>query len=321
MDHATNRLENILRRDLDGGASVRPAKSKLSAYLSSAYSLYEADLLGQTLMIAEPSEQGLTPKKLAKGSAALAKALRTDVVLYLLTLSSAQRRALLAEGQPFITRSGDYYLPQLALSFAAASDASIEEQRLFNPSQQLVFLYCLYADKDVVEQKEIAKALSMSAGSVSAALSLFVKLGLLDYVTGGATGRKKSYFVQNKRRLYEGGLPSFGSPIRQTIAAPVSLAGKSWLRSGLSALAEKSDLLPPEQLVFAISPEQAKELRAASDDSLERCIVQVLKYDPAVFSESGCVDPLTMLLTIDDHDERISLAIKQALGGCKWYQA
>lgn len=321
MDYVANKLENILRKDLDRDASVRPAEPKLSAYLSSFYDFYEVDLLGRPLMIASPSEQSLTPKKLAKGAAALAKALSADVALYLPALSSAQRRALLEEKQAFITQSGDYYLPQLALHFTEAYDAILEERKPFNPSQQLVFLYCLYADKDVVEQSAIAEALGISAGSVSSALSLFVDYGLLDYAIGGVTGRKKSYRVQDKRKLYEKGLSVFGSPIRKTIVAPVSLVSENWLKSGLSALADRSDLLPPESPVFAISPAQARDLNSADDGSLERCVVQVLKYDSIVFAKDGCVDPLTMLLTIDDQDERISLAIKQALKGCKWYQA
>jgi hypothetical protein len=46
----------------------------------------------------------------------------------------------------------------------------------------------------------------------------------------------------------------------------------------------------------------------------------VLKYNPALFAKNEHVDPLTTLLTLDDADERISIALKQALGGFEWYQ-
>lgn len=46
----------------------------------------------------------------------------------------------------------------------------------------------------------------------------------------------------------------------------------------------------------------------------------MLRFDPSVFAKDGRVDPLTMLLTIDEEDERISIALRQALGGYAWYQ-
>ena len=43
------------------------------------------------------------------------------------------------------------------------------------------------------------------------------------------------------------------------------------------------------------------------------------KNDPAPFTSQGRVDPLTMLLTVGEDDERISLALRQELRSCEWY--
>ena len=102
--------------------------------------------------------------------------------------------------------------------------------------------------------------------------------------------------------------------------APASVVRNDWPVSGLSALAELSDLLPPAEPSYAISPAQARLLPTVQDDSLERCTLHVLRFDPSVFAKDGRVDPLTMLLTIDEEDERISIALRQALGGYAWYQ-
>ena len=147
-----------------------------------------------------------------------------------------------------------------------------------------------------------------------------VKLGLLGYATGGKTGRKKTYFVRDMARFYRDGVGRFGSPVREVITAPESACDDGWLKAGLSALADCSDLLPPGRPEFAVSPAQAKRLASDGDGSAETCSVKVLRYDPAPFATQGRVDPLTMLLTIDEEDERISIALRQALGGCEWYQ-
>ncbi len=320
MTETTSIIEQALRQNIDQNAAIRPAaNAKLSAYLASAYNLYDVQLLGKTLVLAEPSETSSSPAKIAKRTNALSRSLEKPAVLYFTALSRPQRRSLIEIGQPFITREGDYYLPQLALSLSKKALSGISRERPFSPAQQAVFLYCLYAEKDI-SHPDIQSALNLSSGSISSALSLFVELGLLEFATSGKTGRKKNYRPRSKARFYYDGIKRFGSPVRETIAAPLSVAKKSWLKSGLSALAEQSDLLPPERPEFAVSPVQAKQIPPSSDDSANPCSIKVIKYDPAPFAAHGLVDPLTMLLTIDDEDERISLALKQALRSCEWYQ-
>lgn len=320
MTETASIIEQALRQNIDQNAAIRPAaNAKLSAYLASAYNLYDVQLLGKTLVLAEPSETSSSPAKIAKRTSALSKSLGKPAVLYFTVLSRPQRRALIEIGQPFITHEGDYYLPQLALSLSKKALSGISRERPFSPAQQAVFLYCLYAEKDI-SHPDIQSALNLSSGSISSALSLFVKLGLLEFATSGKTGRKKNYRPRDKARLYYDGIKRFGSPVREVITAPLPATETGWLKSGLSALAEQSDLLPPERPEFAVSPAQAKQIPLSSDDSASPCSIKVLKYDPAPFATHGLVDPLTMLLTIDDEDERISLALKQALRSCEWYQ-
>lgn len=219
-----------------------------------------------------------------------------------------------------MTIEGDFYLPQLSLLLTKKDAVPFEVRRSFNPAQQLVFLYCLYSGSAPISQTDVQKRTGLSSGSVSSALSRFVELGLLDFSVGGKTGRRKSYLANDKAAFYRNGISSFGSPVRETVVAPASVVQKGWPKSGLSALAERSDLLPPSEPSYAISAAQAKLLTIPQDESFERCTLHVLKYDPAIFAECGRVDPLTMLLTIGEEDERISMALRQVLGGCAWYQ-
>lgn len=320
MSEARRNIEQALRSNLDGNAAVYPLNAKLSAYLSSAYDLFEAKILGSVLVLALPVEGASDPMRAVKGMAMLGASLGMDVTACFPSLSRPQRRALIESGQAFITFEGDFYVPQLSLSLVRKSAAPLEVKRPFNPAQQLVFLCCLYSDAASISQIDVQKKTGLSSGSVSSALSLLVERGLLDCTVGGKTGRKKSYSVEDAALFYHNGIAAFGSPVKETVVAPASAAQSGWLKSGLSALAEQSDLLPPSERFYAISPAQARDLPAAWGDSLERCTVHVLRYDPSVFARDGCVDPLTMLLTIDEDDERISIALRQALGGCAWYQ-
>lgn len=320
MDRITKEIERFLRLNIDDGADVRPLEARLSVYLASAYDLFEAKVAGASLILAMPTDASSDPMKSAKGMAKLGESLNSDVTACFPSLSRPQRRELIKRGQAFMTVEGDFYLPQLSLSLAKKDAAPLEVKRPFNPAQQLVFLYCLYSDSTPISQVDVQKRTGLSSGSVSSALSLLVDLGLLDFSVGGKTGRRKSYLVNDKVAFFHSGISGFGSPIAETIIASASVVQEGWPKSGLSALAERSDLLPPSEPSYAISKAQAKLLSVFEDDSLERCALHVIRYDPAVFAEHGCVDPLTMLLTIDEKDERISIALQQALGGCEWYR-
>ena len=320
MNRTAKEIERVLRSNIDDGAHVQPLEARLSAYLASTYDLFEVKIVGVSLVLAMPTDASSDPINSVKGIPKLGESLDADVTVCFPSLSRAQRRELIKRGQAFMTVEGDFYLPQLSLLLSKKDAAALEVRRRFNPAQQLVFLYCLYSESEPISQADAQRRTGLSTGSVSSALSLFVELGLLDFSVGGKTGRRKSYLVNDKAAFFRNGIGGFGSPVSETIVAPVPVVQSGWPKTGLSALAERSDLLPPSEPSYAISKAQAKLLSASQDDSLERCTLHVLRYDPAVFAKRGCVDPLTMLLTIDEEDERISIALQQALGGCEWYQ-
>lgn len=312
-------IEQALHRDIDARASVRPLSAQLSPFLSGAYCLYEAELLGVSIVIARSKDGVAGRQKLAARASTLAKALGRPVTLYLTRISRPQRRSLIEAKQGFITPDGNYYLPQLSLLLSGNVDESVDVMRPLTPMQQAVFLHCLYADQPI-ELVNVQTALGVSSGSASPALSELKRIGLLECNVGGKTGRKKSYRIRDKKKYFEDGIKYFASPVREVIETPSSIVEDNWLKSGLSALSEVSDLLPPELPEYAISRKQAKAIPTNPDESASRCVVKVLKYDPLPFARDGRVDPATMLLTIDEDDERISIALRQALEGQEWYQ-
>jgi DNA-binding transcriptional regulator GbsR (MarR family) len=324
MDKTEESIQQLLRRDIDKDATVKRYKPALSPYLESSYRLYELVLLGEKEVLAKPLESNTllsgTPASLFKRAQVLSDALGVTVILYFETITRIQRRALIEKRQPFIVRKGDYFLPQLGISFKENNLTNYSASRQFDPSKQLVFLCCLYADDQIISCSDIQKKTGLSAGSISSALSLFVRSGLVECTIGGKTGRKKSYCVQDVGKFYQAGIAQFGSPVRETIVVPTNEIQKNWLKAGLSALACQSDLLAPKQQEYAVSPAQAKTISCDINSTTELCNVKVLKYDPLCFANNGCVDLLTMLLTIDEKDERVSLALNQALRNCKWYQ-
>lgn len=320
MNVVIDAMKKTLQNDIHSEVNVSEFTAPLSAYLASSFSLYIVRVLGKKIIVAEPVFKILDTESMLKQALVLSKQLGNEVNLYLPEISTVQRRLFVENAQGFISKKGDYYLPSLALSFSAQKDALRRAQGDFTPIQQAVFLYCLYSGSQAILQVDIQKTLGFSSGSISGALSLFVDLRILDLVVDGKTGRRKSYFIPNKREYYLKGIEYFGSPVKEVFLMSRSAKEDDWLKSGLTALAVRSSLVLPKRMEYAVSSKVAADFTASFDSSAQECVVQVLRYDPTPFAASGCVDPLTMMLTIEDVDERVSLALNEAMEGYEWYQ-
>lgn len=310
------KIQGALRHAADESATVRCADGKfsLSPFLSGSFNLYRGDVLGTSILFAEDaSNDDGAPKRLE----ALEKTVGEPVTVFLPSATTAQKRSLMAARRGFVTGQGDMYLPQLAVALRTSATKKPSSTRAFTPAQQQAFLYCLLEDGPLT-QRGLREKTGMSAAGASRALSSLSEAGLIDYEVGGKTGRKRSYFVPDKAELYRRGRKLFGDPIKSVERRPASAAG-SFPISGLSALAARSELVGPASRIVATGPAAGSLEDAAATAPEATCIVQRLSYDPLPFAESGVVDPFTMLMTIDEEDERISMSLREALGGYPWY--
>jgi hypothetical protein len=135
----------------------------------------------------------------------------------------------------------------------------------------------------------------------------------------------KTYFRVDDHAYCQVGLEFFGEAVRSTAFTNAMPEGQTPLASGLSALARSSDLLAPNKTVWAIGPKRAGDIVLTDPDPYRgfQNAIQVLRYDPTPFARDGQVDPFTMLTTIprtDRNDERVRIALREALGECAWYQ-
>lgn len=316
MNSISHSIQSVLRRAVDESAVVECVNGEipLSPFLSGNFNLYRGNALGSSVLFAEDiSGAGETIKRLD----ALEKAVGEPVVAFLSSATTFQKRSFMAARRGFLTEQGDMYLPQLALALKEGMRRR-SAIRTFTPAQQQAFLYCLLGSEPLT-QEGLRELTGISAAGASRALSSLSETGLIDYRIGGKTGRKREYFVPDKAEFFRRGKKLFGSPIR-SYENKVCTPEDRVLASGLSALAERSDLLPPSNAIVAIGP-NVKTNENPGDGEIEKtCIIQRLAYDPIPFAENGAVDPFTMLMTIDEEDERISMALRKALGGYSWYE-
>lgn len=316
MLHTATTIQNILRQSVDEHAEVRCGDDQftLSPYLSGSFNLYHAHVLGNSIIFAEDITNEASASKRLK---ALEQAINESVIIFLPNLTPPLKRSLIKTQQGFITAQGDMYIPQLALVLKANATKKALRIKTFNPGQQQAFLYCLL-EENTVTQEGLREKTGMSTASASRALSTLSDMGLIDYTISGKTGRKRTYFVPDKTEFFHKGKNLFGDPIKSIEYVPQALSNGASI-SGLSALAARSELVGPTNKIVAFGPD------AGSFDSIDPiaqenfCVAQRLSYDPSPFAQNGVVDPFTMLMTIDEKDERISIALREALGAYPWY--
>lgn len=316
MLHTATTIQNILRQSVDEHAEVRCGDDQftLSPFLSGSFNLYHARVLGNSIIFAEDTANGEGASKRLK---ALERAINESIIIFLPNPTPSLKRSLIRSQQGFITTQGDMYIPQLALVLKANAVKKIHQGRSFNPGQQQAFLYCLL-EENAVTQEGLKEKTGMSTASASRALSALSDMGLIDYTISGKTGRKRTYFVPDKTEFFHKGKNLFGDPIKSIEYVPQALSNGASI-SGLSALALRSELVAPTNIIVAVGPNVDFIGNIDPIEQENLCVAQRLSYDPSPFAQNGVVDPFTMLMTIDENDERISIALREALGAYPWY--
>lgn len=316
MNSTSHSIQSVLRRAADESAIVNCVNDEipLSPFLSGSFNLYRGNVLGSSVLFAEGVSG--TDESFRRLDA-LERAVGEPVAVFLSSATTSQKRSLMAARRGFLTEQGDMYLPQLAVALKAGTQRR-SAIRAFTPAQQQAFLYCLLGSEPFT-QEGLRELTGISTAGASRALSSLSEAGLIDYRIGGKTGRKREYFVPDEIEFFRKGQKLFGDPIK-SYESEVCVPRNDVLVSSLSALAQRSDLVSPPKTIVAIGPNGKTDANSNNEEVGEACVVQRLSYDPSPFAENGIVDPFTMLMTIDEDDERISMALRKALGGYSWYE-
>ena len=326
MQHARQSIQSVLRRNVDSTATVDEvdASNQVSPFLLGEFGIYKARVLDRHVFVAECLHDPVDLDALSRQIPALQGALGGEVVPYLRSLERNVRRSLVEGRQAFVCESGDLYLPSFALALTEAAAHPQAAQRAFTAADQAVFLYGLYAERFTAA--DVIATTGLSSATVSRALQNMVGARMVDYGVGGSTGRRKEFFKPDAHIYYLEGRRLFGRAVRSTLFTDA--APSSWpipaLRSGLSALSARSNLAEPRREVWAACEADATRIPWVTSMPGRGLTfeVQLLGYDPAPFACDGIVDPYTMLATIPEEaweDERVSMAIEDAMGGFEWY--
>ena len=239
-------------------------------------------------------------------------------------ISKRQRDSLIEKNVPFISDTGQLYLPFMGMAlrdrFVRPKDIKAEKMM---PVTQTLFLYLLYYSKGKpVLKKDAAASIGVTRTSITRASDQLAKMGLISQKMSG----KENHMITNGKGMYlfEMARPYLINPIQQTITTSCDDKYNAFPLSGESALAGCTILNNPQIPVRAVYKAEVDIEKLTAVDvrwEPDRPVLQLemWKYNPNLFEKNGIVDPVSLALCFGGNaDERIEGALEEYLEEYKW---
>lgn len=321
------RIQIYLRNTIDENTTVQTwnPQNYLSIYLAGSFKFYLVELLEVKFLLIQPYDQS-TVQKLKKQMNVISEKVSMPVALLLEESTRYRLKRMIQEKIPFVCADQQLYLPFLMLHIQKQKKAAeVELAEKFSPTTQLIYLALLYSNEQEFSLEEISKKLNVSVMSVVRGMNELVRRELLDCKIEGKTGRKKVFSLVNKKEYWNSGKEFLANPIRKIIYVNEIPENLHLLKSGLTALGEQTMLSEPEQMFYAAESkfeDVLKTVQISKEEADEEMLpaVQLMRYNITLLTETEYVDPVTMMLSLRERDERIEIALSELLEDKDWYE-
>ena len=306
---------------------IEPVKIKgLPLYITSGRSFFRLFYLDIDFILVKLSaDEKFGVVALEKQAVQISSKVGKPVAFEFENISRAQRDSLLDRNIPFISDSGQLYLPFLGMMLSdkfIQKNNKIELSKMM-PVTQALFLYLIYqGDKKMVMKKDAAEDLGVTRTSITRASEQLVALDLISQDMRG----KENYMSIKGRgiEIYKRAKPYLINPIQKKITVIKDDKYTSYSLSGESALAKTTMLNAPSIPEYAVYKSDIDISDVALVDTKwspesEAVNIELWKYNPVLFARNGIVDPISLALCFEDNaDERIESSIEEYLEGYKW---
>ena len=297
----------------------------LPVYISARRSFFVLSFSGLEFLlvkVAEKEKFGVVAFE--KQAKLLSENYNMPVAFGLQNISRAQRDSMIERNVPFISDSGQLYLPFLgmALMDRFVQPKKINKEKMM-PLTQALFLYLLYHSQgNPILKKDAADAIGVTRTSITRASEQLSAMGLISQEMHG----KECRMVPNGKgmMLFDKAKPYLINPIQKTISTAAENGQAVYPFSGESALARKTMLNDPTTPVRAVYKADVDLISLGEVDTrwnpdADVVLLELWKYDPRLFEKNGVVDPVSLAMCLEDNlDERIEGALEEYLKGYQW---
>ena len=313
---ATDYLEELTGCEIRNLTHAKRDDDKLPLAIASCYSLYDVEFMETKVTIAIPVEQeGISPMHLAKHQAKMMDTFHHPVVFALSFVESYKISRLTHAKVNFIVPGKLIFIPSLLIVLRELKNGAVVMPEKMPPVAQMLVLYHL--EKGTIEglnTSEIAEFTGLAYPTISVALRW---LDSNDIITLVGSKQKHVQIALSKVDLWNKSLPLMSSPIERILFTDTKPDGS--LMAGETAMGHYTMLAEPTTPIIAIDKATAKENTSLMNKQYGDIKVEVWKYSPALLSEDGWVDRLSLYLCMkNSEDERIQLECDTLIEEMKW---
>lgn len=324
---------NALRAYVHQTTGLEPALqpwrgATLPAYLKQRYEPVLLEDEGQTWVVAFLRQPDPAPPlQLVKQVAQLADLVSPSprgTCLVADHLSPYLRRRLVELGQPFVVPGRQLFWPAIGSAETTQRPKRLRPtpvQTLGPTAQQLLIALLLQRMLPPITVTTAAEDLGCTAASISQAVKTLEANGLIQ---AELQGRERIVrLAAEPDVVWRRAQPYLRSPIRQRRRVRVSeLPPEATLRAGESALAAMTELAEPEESSYALASRlwpKKDPPRSIPTPDVGTCVVELWRYAPQATANHGCVDPLSLTLSMEGaKDERVQLALDSLMEKMTW---
>ncbi|MFO7760145.1 MAG: MarR family transcriptional regulator [Thermodesulfobacteriota bacterium] len=327
MQNLVNRCQRYLSETLgiETEFSRKETTGGLPFFLHEYYDFYNLSLYGENFVVlAVKDSSELTPAGIRKHIQLVNEKLDARSVFLGDSLSSYNRKRLIAYKVPFIIPDNQLYLPDLALNLREFLKKNEPAAEAVSPATQALILYCLNLKiNEPLTPAALAERIGYSKMTTSRAFDEIEAAGLAQVSSSGRN--RLVQFTADRRSLWEESLPHLKTPVLKRLWIKSFENAPQFPRAGQTALAEYSMLAPPERPVYAVSSAEWKSLQgggvevlpAFSDEA--QFVLEIWRYSPRLFARGQKVDPFSLYLSMKElGDERIESALEEMMENIQW---
>ena len=285
---------------------------KMPYYIQDRFTIEKVALGNIATLFIYPKTELDHTAALQKHIARIQKVESIPVVIVLLSMSRYRRDAFVEARIPFVVPDKQLYLPFVGTYMQERLDSEEVKLEKFQPAAQVLFFYYLYQGQKDMYMTNAVKDLGYSAMTISRAAKQLVqtgffiesKNGVQKVLTGSVQGRE----------LFNSVRPALTNPVRRRTSVKKVDLNDAYILAGDSAIAKQTMLNDSMFCCYAVVGKQnLRELPYAMDANTD-VVIEVWKYDPALLSKDGMVDPLSLTMSFEDEeDERVQDAIEELL--------
>jgi len=325
------RLVAYLQRETGLTATQAETPSpRLPQYLRAQFALQAFDIAGRrcvALVLKPEAELASAPalQRQIDKTLELGGEPEAEYCLVAADLSHYLRRRLMQAGTPFVVVDEQIYLPFVGtlMTRRRRRRAPQPPGETLGPAAQAVLIAVLLEEVPTpVTATELAERLRYTAMTMGRAVRVLEAIGFLRVAEEGRT--RRVVLSGDRRRLWDQAQDHLRSPVRAAVRirqADRPVAGLPW--AGESALARATMLAEPGEPVFAMASAVWRhvgrdiERIPIRDDGT--CLLELWRYPPETTARAGCVDPLSLALSLRDQpDERVQEALASLIEGLPW---